>query len=242
MDGFNGFNGFNGFERFKRVKRYGRNLALAGTVSALALGAAACGSDEGGVGSAFQAKVVLSEPDQVRDALPSETSLPSGWKRSSGAKPPQAVTQADALATCRKKLKTDCLGLQLGGNVRYKSESSTANDIRLTLLTFDKAENAGPVFEALAASFAADEGAARKVDVKTAAEQSQAFEKEIEQDGDSGGPATKVLAGTMVMRIGAVVSLIELDEDERDHGTLKRFADVQAERVKRVQRGQKAEG
>ncbi len=223
-------------------KRRGRGLALAATVAALALGAAACGSDGGGAGSAFQAKVVLSEPDQVRDALPSETSLPSGWKRSSGAKPPQAVTQAEASATCRKKLKADCLGLQLGGNVRYKSESSTSNDIRLTLLTFDKPENAGPVFEALVASFAEDEGAARKVSVKTAAEQSQAFEKDVEQDGNSGQAATKILAGTMVMRIGAVVSLIELDEDEGDHRTLKQFADLQAERVKRVQRGQKAEG
>ncbi|WP_043474487.1 hypothetical protein [Kitasatospora sp. MBT66] len=223
-------------------KRYGRNFALVGAVAALTLGAAACGSDGGGAGSAFQAKVVLSEPDQVRDALPSETSLPSGWKRSSGAKPPQAVTQADASATCRKKLKADCLGLQLGGNVRYKSVSSTANDIRLTLLTFDKAENAGPVFEALVASFIEDEGAARKIDVKTAAEQSQAFEKDVDNGGDSGEAATKTLAGTMVMRIGAVVSLIELDEDERDHKTLKQFADLQAERVKRVQRGQKAEG
>lgn len=224
------------------LKRYGRSFALAGTIAALTLGAAACGSDDGAAGSAFQAKVVLSEPDQVRDALPSETSLPSGWKRSSGAKPPQAVTQADASSTCRKKLKADCLGLQLGGNVRYKSVSSTANDIRLTLLTFDKAENAGPVFEAMVASFAEDEGAARKVDVKTAAEQSQAFEKDVDKGGDSGEAATKVLAGTMVMRIGAVVSLIELDEDEGDHKTLKQFADLQAERVKRVQRGQKAEG
>ncbi|SDT82331.1 hypothetical protein SAMN05216371_7116 [Streptomyces sp. TLI_053] len=223
-------------------KRYGRSFAWAGAIAALTLGVAACGSDGGGAGSAIQAKVVLSEPDQVRDALPSETSLPAGWKRSSGAKPPQAVTQADASATCRKKLKADCLGLQLGGNVRYKSVSSTANDIRLTLLTFDRAENAGPVFEALVASFAEDEGAARKVNVKTGAEQSQAFEKDVDKDGDSGEAATEVLAGTMVMRIGAVVSLIELDEDERDHRTLKQFADLQAERVKRVQRGQPAEG
>ncbi|MEV6979170.1 hypothetical protein [Kitasatospora sp. NPDC093806] len=219
-------------------KRYGRNLALAGTIAALALGTAACGSDGGGAGSAFQAKVVLSEPDQVRSALVSETNLPSGWKRSSGAKPPMAIPQSEASNNCRKKLKADCLGLQLGGTVRYKSETKTSNDARITLLTFDKAENAGPVFEAMVSSFTEDEKEARQVGLKVAAEQSQAFEKE--EDASEG--TDKVLSTTLMMRVGAVVALIEVDEDERDHKFLKQFADLQAERVKRVQRGQQADG
>ncbi|WP_327675214.1 hypothetical protein [Kitasatospora sp. NBC_00458] len=213
-----------------KLKRHGRSLAVAGTVAALALGAGACSS---GGGAAVRAAVALSEPDQVRDAMPSVASLPSGWGSSPGAKPPEIIQQAEATKTCRKKLNMDCTGLQLGGSVRYELASDTDNDIRFTLLTFDSVENSGPVFEALAASMQKDDGDVRAIGLKVAADQSQGFE----EPADSADSASGGVAASMVLRVGTVVALIELDEDERDHRTLQQFSALQAERIKRVQQG-----
>ncbi|AUY48112.1 hypothetical protein C2142_03065 [Streptomyces sp. CB01881] len=214
-----------------KLKQYGRNLALAGTAAALALGTGACSS--GSAGAAFSAGVVLSEPDQVRDALPSPTSLPPGWRLASGAKPPKAIEQAEASSTCRKKLSSSCSGLRLGGTVRYELASNTDNDIRFTMLTFDTAENAGPAFEAMVTSLEKGNSKAHRITLKAAAEQSQGFE----QPADSSDSAGDVVASAMALRVGTVVVLIELDEDERDHKTLQQFTALQAERIRRVQQG-----
>ncbi|MFF1906521.1 hypothetical protein [Kitasatospora sp. NPDC058218] len=214
-----------------RPKRHGRNLALAGAVAALALGTGACSSDGGG--AAFRAGVVLSEPDQVRDALPGQATLPTGWRLASGAKPPQVIEQAEASSTCRKKLVISCSGLQLGGTVRYELAANTDNDIRFTLLTFDSVENAGPAFDAMVSSLEKDDDKVRRINVKAAAEQSQGFERPAESSDSAGG----VVASAMALRVGTVVVLIELDEDERDHRTLQQFTALQAERIKRVQQG-----
>ncbi|MBP0451593.1 hypothetical protein J5Y04_18875 [Kitasatospora sp. RG8] len=214
-----------------KLKQYGRNLALAGTVAALALGTGACSS--GGAGAAFSAGVALSEPNQVRDALPSSISLPSGWRLAPGANPPKAIEQAEASSTCRKKLSSSCSGLQLGGTVRYEQASNTDNDIRFTMLTFDTPENAGPAFEAMVGSLEKSDSNAHRISLKTGAEQSQGFERPAESD-DSSHP---VVASAMAMRVGTVVVLIELDEDERDHKTLQQFTALQVERIRRVQQG-----
>ncbi|MFI6847649.1 hypothetical protein OG535_35605 [Kitasatospora sp. NBC_00085] len=214
-----------------KLRRHGRTLALAGTAAALALGVGACSSDGGG--AAFRAGVALSHPDQVQDALPSPASLPSGWRLASGAKPPQVIAQAEASSTCRKKLSISCSGLQQGGTVRYELASNTDNDIRFTLLAFDAVENAGPAFEAMVTSLEKDDDKARRINLKAAAEQSQGFER----PADSSDSASGVVASAMVMRVGTVVVLIELDEDERDHKTLQQFTALQAERIKRVQQG-----
>ncbi|MEE1823280.1 hypothetical protein PUR61_13930 [Streptomyces sp. BE20] len=213
-----------------KMKRHGRNLARAAAVAALALGTGACSS---GGGAAIRAAVVLSEPDQVQDALPSPASLPAGWGLSSGSKPPQAIGQAEASSTCRKKLSVDCEGLELGGSVRYELAADTDNDIRFTLLTFDTVENAGPVFEALAASLEKADDDVRPITLKVAADQARGFEQPADS-ADSGGGT---VASSTAMRVGTVVALIELDEDERDHKTLQQFATLQAERIKQVQQG-----
>ncbi|MGV9271510.1 hypothetical protein ACWDRR_43490 [Kitasatospora sp. NPDC003701] len=215
-----------------RPKRHGRRTALAGTVAALALGAVACSSDGGGA-AAFRAGAVLSEPGQVQDALPSQASLPSGWRLASGAKPPQVIEYAEASSTCRKKLSISCSGLQLGGTVRYELASNTDNDIRFTMLTFDTVDNAGPAFDAMVTSLEKNDSKVRRINVKAAAEQSQGFE----QPADSSDAPDGVVAEAMAMRIGTVVVLIELDEDGPEHKTLQQFTALQAERIKRVQQG-----
>ncbi|MFJ3792676.1 hypothetical protein [Kitasatospora sp. NPDC090091] len=214
-----------------RLMRHGRNLALAGAAAALTLGTAACSSSDGG--AAFRANVVLSQPDQVVDALPSPSSLPSGWRLAPGAKPPKAIEHADVSSDCRKKLSIGCSGIQLGGTVRYEMASNTDNDIRFTLLTFDTADHAGPAFEAMVTALEKDDSNARRINLKASAEQSQAFERPTESsDAPSGA-----VASVMAMRIGTVVALIELDEDERDHKTLQQFTALEADRIKKVQQG-----
>ncbi|MFD0274020.1 hypothetical protein ACFVHB_08900 [Kitasatospora sp. NPDC127111] len=212
-------------------KRRGRDLALAGTVAGLALGMGACSSGDGGL--PFRAAVVLSQPDQVVDALPSPSSLPPGWRQAPGAKPPKVIEHADVSRDCQKKLSIGCSGIQLGGTARYELASNTDNDIRFTLLTFDTAEHAGPAFEAVVTSMEKDDAKARRISLKVAAEQSQGFERPADSSDSAGG----ALASAMVLRVGAVVALIELDEDERDHKTLQQFTALQAERIKKVQQG-----
>ncbi|MCG6494092.1 hypothetical protein [Kitasatospora sp. A2-31] len=211
--------------------RHGRNLALVGAAGALAFGTAACGSGDGG--AAFRATVVLSQPDQVMDALPSPASLPSGWRLAPGAKPPKVIVQGEVSSDCRKKLSISCSGIQLGGTVRYELASNPDNDIRFTLLTFDTPEHAGPVFEAMVTSLEKDDRNARRITLKAAAEQSQGFERPTE----SSDAPTGAVASAMAMRIGTVVALIELDEDERDHKTLQQFIALEADRIKKVQQG-----
>ncbi|GAA2807983.1 hypothetical protein RMN57_02865 [Kitasatospora sp. CM 4170] len=214
-----------------RLMRHGRNLALAGAAAALALGTTACSSGDGG--AAFRANVALSQPDQVMDALPSPAALPSGWRLAPGAKPPKVIEQAEASSDCRKKLSISCSGIQLGGTVRYEMASNTDNDIRFTLLTFDTTEHAGPVFEAMVTSLEKDDSKARRITLKAAAEQSQGFERPAESSDAPSG----TVASVMAMRVGTVVALIELDEDERDHKTLQQFTALEVERIKKVQQG-----
>ncbi|MEU6237703.1 hypothetical protein [Kitasatospora sp. NPDC047058] len=213
------------------LKRHGRNLALTAAVAGLALGTAACSSGDGG--DAFKTKVALAQSDQVLDALPTPASLPSGWRLAPGAKPPKVIEQAEVSRDCPKNLSIGCSGILLGGTARYELASNTDNDIRFTLLTFDTAEHAGPAFDAMVSSFEKKESTARRIGVKAAADQLQGFEK----PADSSDSTSGALSSAMVLRVGSVVALIELDEDERDHKTLQQFTALQAERIKKVQQG-----
>ncbi|MFD0345394.1 hypothetical protein ACFQ0M_03465 [Kitasatospora aburaviensis] len=143
------------------------------------------------------------------------------------------IEQAEASSDCRKKLSISCSGIQLGGTVRYEMASNTDNDIRFTLLTFDTTEHAGPVFEAMVTSLEKDDSKARRITLKAAAEQSQGFERPAESSDAPSG----TVASVMAMRVGTVVALIELDEDERDHKTLQQFTALEVERIKKVQQG-----
>ncbi|TYC68742.1 hypothetical protein EH183_38450 [Streptomyces sp. CB01881] len=78
-----------------------------------------------------------------------------------------------------------------------------------------------------------DDANAHRISLKAAADQWQGFERPAES-GDSAGGA---VASVMALRVGSVVALIELDEDERDHKTLQQFTALQADRIKKVLQG-----
>ncbi|WP_149184657.1 hypothetical protein [Streptomyces sp. TRM49041] len=198
---------------------------LRGIAAAVALAAVltGCGSggDGGGVWGGQDEKPASLDSTQMLMALPSKLSAPDGWK----GRDPVVKTGERALDICQNDTESNCAGVVAVGTTRLFMSGESSKKIRYGLYSFDTPQNAGVAMKGTVAEERKDAGsAARDLNVDVGADATEAF-----ADGDNDCE--------VIMRVGSVVIRMQ-GVEVSDEPTVRKFAQLQVERVRQASAGQ----
>ncbi|WP_144383039.1 hypothetical protein [Streptomyces sp. SAJ15] len=190
------------------------------------------GSHKGAVGGAFgdgqKSASGISSTQQVGQALPSTRSLGDEWQLMNQ---PTLRDSAETASACQKYSGTACTGVLAGGGNKFilESQGSSAVFAEFSMYAVDSPENAKVVYQAMQTSMGQNAyGDLQQETVDVGADESYAY-------ADSDGPHVMV-------RVGGTIALIEVRGEDLDDTskleTAEKYANLQAERIKKVAAGE----
>ena len=172
--------------------------------------------------SAPTSTATLADQQQLRDALPGQAAMPTGWdfENAQVDTGPTVLSAEDSATACQQRTTSPCTGLSFVASVHYSKQNGTAADsgVQFTLASFDTVVNAQSTMNTLTKSITTT-GHWQQLDMNTSADEIQAYAANNSFD--------------VVERIGTVMAFITITNTAAN-SVAQQFAQLQATRVESV--------